>query len=95
MVTEYKWDEAKIVVWCNMSDSDAYIGCKLKEQDYFEGWKNSRGELMQVEVRLREAGVPRLYAKGEDIKLIGTSGYFRLAENAPRRCTQYFTSELN
>lgn len=83
MVTEYKWKEAKIILWCKEYDSDAYIGCKLHENDYYKSWTNQQGIPMQVEVMLKGIGGEyQLYAKGSDIELIGKSGYFRLAKDS-------------
>lgn len=80
MVTEYKWDEAKIILWCTCHDSDAYIGCKLHEHNYYKGWTNKNNETMQVEVHMTNGnGLYYLYAAGDDIKNIGKSGHFRLA----------------
>ena len=80
MVTEFKWDEAKIILWCTCYDSDAYIGCKLHENNYYKGWTNKNKEAMHVEVRMKDGnGLYSLYAAGDDIKNIGKSGYFRLA----------------
>lgn len=80
MVTEYKWNEAKVILWCTCYDSDAYIGCKLHENNYYKGWTNKNNEAMQVEVHMKDGnGLYHLYAAGDDIKNIGKLGYFRLA----------------
>lgn len=80
MTTEFKWNESLIILWCSWSDSDAYIGCKLRESDYYKGWVSPKTQQpMQVKVMLKtKAGGYEVYAEGSEIYNIGKSNQYRL-----------------
>lgn len=72
MVTRYNWEQNEVVITCEWYDSDAYIGCKLKENGYYRDFK-------KVKVLLEsKSGEYKLYAEDEDIMKIGKLNQYRL-----------------